>query len=64
MSKMKAGTRKEVALGETIRRELGSQSNRALLARLPAFKPDAELPETLVALLHDLERTEARTRRA
>ena len=59
MREMTAHTRKEATLGSTIRRELGSQANRTFLSRLPAFKPEPDLPEHLLALLVDLERAEA-----
>lgn len=53
------GMNGERKLSELIRRELASESNRGFLARMPAFRPDAELPEELRVLLSQLDRAEA-----
>ena len=58
MSEEKADMRKERALTDLIRKELGSETNRRFLARVPAFRADAELPERLCALLGELDRAE------
>lgn len=61
MSKEKADMKKEKALTDVIRKEMTSNTNRRFLARMPAFRPDAELPERLTMLLGKLDRAE-RTR--
>lgn len=48
------------ALPELIRKEIGSETNRRFLARMPAFRPDGTLPDELQALLGELDRAEAR----
>lgn len=60
MSEMKTLSKGETALSELIRRELGSQGNRGLLARIPDFRADADLPERLLALLGELDAAEKR----
>ena len=50
----------DTALSDLIRKELGSDGNRRLLARIPAFRADADLPERLLALLGELDAAEER----
>ena len=47
-------------LSELIRREIGSETNRRFLARMPAFRPVAELPENLRTLLEELDCAETK----
>lgn len=58
MTQHKANIKGEKALSELIRKEIGSESNRRLLARLPAFKADGALPDRLIALLGEIDRAE------
>ena len=50
------------ALSETIRKELGSATNRDFLARMSSFKPEVGLPDRLNALLGALDEAEASAR--
>lgn len=61
MSETKVNMKREEELNELIRKEISSASNRRLLARMPAFRLDADMPETLSALLGELDRAEAAT---
>lgn len=64
MSGTKANMKREGALDELIRKEIGSANNRRFLTRLPAFKVDADMPERLSELLAELEMAEAGRSRA
>lgn len=58
MSGMKANTMREDALDQLIRKEIGSANNRRFLARMPAFKLDADMPDHFNDLLAELDRAE------
>ena len=58
MAETKASTKRKRALPELIRKEIGSDANGRYLARMPAFRPEAELPGGLQKLLGELERAE------
>ena len=60
MTETKAGSNRRKALPELIRKEIGSETNRRFLARMPAFKPDTALPDELRLLLGELDRAEER----
>ena len=52
---MKANMKRERALPDVIRKELGSDTNRRFLARMPAFRPESGMPERLSRLLGELD---------
>ena len=58
MSEEKADMKKERALTDVVRREMASDTNRRFLARMPVFRPEADLPERLTMLLGALDRAE------
>ena len=58
MSGMKANPKREDALDQLIRKEIGSANNRRLLGRMPAFKVDADMPDQFNDLLAELDRAE------
>ncbi|MBX9463831.1 MAG: hypothetical protein KL840_12895 [Aquamicrobium sp.] len=58
MSETKANTTREEALDQLIRKEIGSANNRRFLARMPAFKLDADMPDHFNDLLAELDRAE------
>ncbi|MEO3997775.1 hypothetical protein [Mesorhizobium sp. CAU 1732] len=62
MSETKAKQMRERALTKVIRKEIGSDTNRRMLARIPAFKPTMDVPDEFVALLGELDRAERRNR--
>lgn len=59
MTKVKANMGKEKRLTDVIQRQIGTADNRRFLARMPAFRPDAKLPDNFQALLGELDRAEA-----
>ena len=59
MTEMKANIHGKGGLAELIRNEIGSDTNRRFLSRMPAFRPVAELPRHLQTLLGDLNTAEA-----
>lgn len=58
MSEAKATMKMKRALASTIRKELGSDTNRRFLGRMQAFKLEAEIPDRLSTLLRSLDRAE------
>lgn len=64
MTEKKAQSTGGRKLAELIRKEFCSQANRSFLARMPAFRAPAELPDRLSALLAELDRAEVRVRGA
>ncbi|MHB2267224.1 hypothetical protein [Aliihoeflea sp. PC F10.4] len=49
---------REPQLSTTIAKELTSETNRRFLGRMPAFKADTSIPESLRVLLERLESAE------
>lgn len=64
MSEMKANMKREEGLDKLIRKQIGSESNRRFLSRMPAFKLDADVPDRLSALLGQLDAAESATSRS
>ena len=58
MARSGTTTRTETELAQTIRRQIGTQTNRRHLSRLPAFALQREVPETLAGLLSELDTAE------
>ena len=59
MWEKKAETRRDPRLPDVIRKEIGTEANRRHLARMPAFRPEREIPEKLLTLLGEIDRAEA-----
>lgn len=64
MTEKKAQSTGERKLAELIRKEFCSQANRGFLARMPAFRLSAEMPDRLSVLLAELDRAENREQRS
>lgn len=60
MTDTRASINGRKALPELIRNEIGSETNRRFLSRMPAFRPDGDLPDELRALLGELDQAEER----
>ena len=52
------------ALAKDIRRQIGTQTNKTFLRRMPLFRVDAGLPEDFSVLLGELDAAEKRQRNA
>lgn len=62
MTEPKANRNGKKGLSGLIRKEIGSETNRRFLARMPTFRPVMDLPENLRTLLGELDHAEARLR--
>lgn len=50
-------------LPQMIRKELGAETNRRFLTRMPAFRLEGDVPDQLRALLQQLDQAEDDSRR-
>ena len=58
MKDVQSNSKGDKALREVIRKELGTETNRRFLSRMPAFRLERELPEALTSLLRELDSAE------
>lgn len=58
MTEVKATGKGDRMLRDVIRRELGSETNRRFLKRMPAFRAECSLPDRIGALLGELDKAE------
>lgn len=59
MKDVQAKGKRDPALREVIRKELCTETNRRFLSRMPAFRPEREVPDMFASLLGELDLAES-----